>query len=80
MSVGATVQSEPRPVAVAARAIMIRLASSLLPTWTTSSQGDFAFDRVYGGWWGKVVVQDGPAAIRRSADRYIARLRRGEPG
>jgi len=35
----------------------------------------FAFDRVYGGWWGRVVVEDGPAAIRRSADRYIARLR-----
>ncbi|GIH19226.1 hypothetical protein [Rugosimonospora africana] len=35
----------------------------------------FSFDRVYGGWWGRVVVKDGPAAIRRSADRYIARLR-----
>jgi hypothetical protein len=34
----------------------------------------FAFDRVYGGWWGRVVIQDGPAAIRRSADRYLARL------
>ena len=34
----------------------------------------FAFDRVYGGWWGRVVVDDGAAAIRRSADRYIARL------
>jgi hypothetical protein len=34
----------------------------------------FAFDRVYGGWWGSVVVQDGPAAIRRSAERYIAHL------
>jgi hypothetical protein len=34
----------------------------------------FAFDRVYGGWWGRVVVQDGPGAVRRSADRYVARL------
>jgi hypothetical protein len=34
----------------------------------------FPFDRVYGGWWGRTVVADGPAAIRRSADRYIARL------
>ncbi len=34
----------------------------------------FAFDRVYGGWWGRVVVADGAAAIRRSAKRYIARL------
>jgi hypothetical protein len=34
----------------------------------------FAFDRVYGGWWGRNVLTDGPAAIRRSAERYIARL------
>jgi hypothetical protein len=39
----------------------------------------FAFDRVYGGWWGRVVVADGPGAIRRSADRYIARLRGVRP-
>ena len=38
----------------------------------------FAFDRVYGGWWGRVVLSDGPAAVRRSADRYIARLRGGQ--
>ena len=37
----------------------------------------FDFDRIYGGWWGRVVTADGPAAIRRSADRYIARLRGG---
>ena len=36
----------------------------------------FSFDRVYGGWWGRVVVQDGAAAVRRSADRYVARLHR----
>jgi len=35
----------------------------------------FRFDRIYGGWWGRVVTHDGPAAIRRSADRYVARLR-----
>lgn len=34
----------------------------------------FAFDRVYGGWWGRVVVTDGGRAVRRSADRYVARL------
>jgi hypothetical protein len=34
----------------------------------------FAFDRVYGGWWGRVVVEDGAAAVRRSADRYVAHL------
>jgi len=39
----------------------------------------FSFDRVYGGWWGRVVVQDGAAAVRRSADRYIARLHGQRP-
>ena len=39
----------------------------------------FAFDRIYGGWWGRVVVQDGAAAVRRSADRYIARARGERP-
>lgn len=39
----------------------------------------FPFDRVYGGWWGRVVVEDGPGAIRRSADRYIARLHGERP-
>lgn len=37
------------------------------------------FDRVYGGWWGRVVVEDGAAAVQRSADRYIARLRGHRP-
>ena len=41
--------------------------------------GRFGFDRVYGGWWGRVVVHDGPAAIRRSAERYVARLRGERP-
>jgi len=40
---------------------------------------DFDFDRIYGGWWGRVVVQDGAAAVRRSADRYIARLHGERP-
>ena len=31
----------------------------------------FAFDRVYGAFWGRVVVADGSAALRRSADRYL---------
>jgi hypothetical protein len=39
----------------------------------------FAFDRVYGGWWGRVVVADGPAAVRRSAERYVARMRGERP-
>jgi hypothetical protein len=39
----------------------------------------FSFDRVYGGWWGRVIVQDGAAAVRRSADRSIARLHGHRP-
>ncbi|MEV5708670.1 MBL fold metallo-hydrolase [Actinoallomurus sp. NPDC052274] len=31
----------------------------------------FAFERVYGGWWGRVVAADGAAAVRRSAARYL---------
>lgn len=34
----------------------------------------FRFDRIYGGWWGRVVLRDGAAAVRRSATRYVARL------
>lgn len=40
----------------------------------------YRFDRVYGGWWGRVVVRDGAAAVRRSADRYVARLHGERPG
>lgn len=39
----------------------------------------FTFDRVYGGWWGRVVVRGGAAAVRRSADRYVARMRGQRP-
>ncbi len=39
----------------------------------------FAFDRIYGGWWGRVVMSDGAAAVRRSADRYIARSQGQRP-
>jgi len=31
----------------------------------------YRFDRVYGGWWDRVIDCDGAAAIQRSADRYI---------
>ena len=39
----------------------------------------FAFDRVYGGWWGRFVVRDGALAVRRSADRYVARMQGERP-
>ena len=33
-----------------------------------------AFDRIYGGWWGRVVAQDGAKAVERSAERYIRQI------
>jgi glyoxylase-like metal-dependent hydrolase (beta-lactamase superfamily II) len=35
----------------------------------------YDFDRVYGAWWGRVVTEDGKAAVRRSAERYVRALR-----
>jgi glyoxylase-like metal-dependent hydrolase (beta-lactamase superfamily II) len=29
------------------------------------------FDRIYGGWWGRIVERDAKEAVRRSAERYI---------
>ena len=34
----------------------------------------YGYDRVYGGWWDRVVERDGEAAVRRSADRYLTWL------
>ena len=31
----------------------------------------FKFDRIYGGWWDRVVDRDGKGAIERSANRYV---------
>ena len=31
----------------------------------------YAFDAIYGAWWGRVVPRDGSAAVRRSAERYV---------
>lgn len=31
----------------------------------------FAFDRIYGAFWGRVVTEDGAGAVRRSAERYL---------
>ena len=35
----------------------------------------FAYDRIYSGWWDRVVTQDAKAAVQRSAERYIAAIR-----
>ena len=34
----------------------------------------FRFDRMYGGWWGHVVLDGAAEAVRRSADRYVQRI------
>jgi glyoxylase-like metal-dependent hydrolase (beta-lactamase superfamily II) len=39
----------------------------------------YHFDRIYSGWWNRTIINDGPAAIRRSADRYIAHLTKPHP-
>jgi glyoxylase-like metal-dependent hydrolase (beta-lactamase superfamily II) len=35
----------------------------------------FAYDRIYSGWWDRVLVADAKAAVQRSAERYIAAIR-----
>jgi hypothetical protein len=41
----------------------------------------YQFQRVYGGWWGRIVVEDGAQAVTRSAARYVASLAgRRSPG
>jgi hypothetical protein len=37
----------------------------------------FAYEAIYGAWWGTVIERDGPEIVRRSADRY-GRALRGE--
>jgi hypothetical protein len=31
----------------------------------------YAFDTIYGAWWGNVVERDGSGVVRRSVDRYL---------
>jgi hypothetical protein len=53
--------SYPNMVPLPARTVR-RVAESVAP---------YAFDRIYGAWWDKVILSDGQAAVRRSAERYI---------
>jgi hypothetical protein len=34
----------------------------------------YAFERIYGAWWGRVVPRDGSEVVRRSAERYVRAL------
>lgn len=38
-----------------------------------------AYDRIYGGWWGRVVDGEAREKVAASIDRYIAMLRHGPP-
>jgi glyoxylase-like metal-dependent hydrolase (beta-lactamase superfamily II) len=49
---------------------VLRIADALAP---------YAFERIYGAWWDRVVTRDGKGAVARSAERY-ARALRGELG
>jgi hypothetical protein len=37
----------------------------------------FPFERIYGGWNGRIVRADGADALDRSADRYLRFIRQG---
>ncbi len=39
----------------------------------------FAYDRIYGAWWDRVVQEEAKTAVSRSADRYIRAIQAG-PG
>jgi hypothetical protein len=36
----------------------------------------YDFDRIYGGWWDRVVGSDAKSTVTRSAKRYIAALQK----
>ena len=40
----------------------------------------FTFERVYGGWNGRIVRMDGADAVERSAERYLRCIRDGREG
>ena len=46
--------------------------------WIVERLRPFAFDRIYGGWWSRVVEGGGKEALERSAERYVRYLR-GRP-
>jgi glyoxylase-like metal-dependent hydrolase (beta-lactamase superfamily II) len=54
-----------------------------LPAWEirriARALEPYAFERIYGAWWDRVVPEDGKGAVARSAARYIAAIERGDP-
>lgn len=49
---------------------MIPLPASTVRRMVASVE-PYAFDRIYGAWWEKVVLADAKNAVRRSAERYV---------
>jgi len=53
---------------------------NLIPLPASAIQGivsvlrPFRYDRIYGGWWQRVVAEEGEAAVERSAARYMAAI------
>ena len=43
------------------------------PQWR-SSRDAAKFDRILGAWWDRLVPRDGNEVVRRSAERYAARV------
>ena len=35
----------------------------------------FAYERLFGAWWGTVIERDGRGIVERSAQRYISAMR-----
>lgn len=54
-------RSYPNVIPLSAR-VVNQIVNSVAP---------YAFDRIYGGWWDRVIDRDGKAAIHRSAERYV---------
>jgi hypothetical protein len=56
--------SYPNMIPLAARAVR-GIVAAVTP---------FAFDRIYGAWWERVLDHDAKAAVERSAERYITAI------
>jgi len=40
-------------------------------TAIVASVQPYRFDRIYGGWWDRIVESGGKAAVTKSAERYL---------
>ena len=54
-------RSYPNVIPLPAQEVQ-RIAASVAP---------YPFERVYGGWWDRVIERDGKVAVERSVERYL---------